>query len=314
MVHFKKSLTWILAVLTVLLAAGCAPSETEAPAPTEPEMVTHPLMEQYPSFFGLDTANGLTVFAAKYAQDFTVCSLYPTTEEDVDFTPIALGPQTDPATMKEILSWYNLPKEAITVIPFYSTLSSYIAPDLFEEQGMAQLLYELGLGEKPADIQDEIDDSVLPYTLCWSDASDEGLFALTMTYYPITGTYVYKNELTYPAVGIKTRQDLDAFVDLTKYYFSLNGSLPNGTAFNTLIKTYDEAFFENNGLAIVYIASESTSISYKLTDVTVDGEELHIAVTEAKPEGELAQQSAGWFMVVEIPQEVLGQVNYFSAG
>ena len=313
MVYLKKPLTFVLAALLILLAAGCTSSQTEAPTPTEPEKVVHPLAEQYPAFFDLDTTNGLTVYAANFAQGHTVCSLLPTTDAEIDFLALSTGVQVDPATMKEILVWYNLPKESITVVPYYSPLSSYIGPDLFEEQGMAQLLYALGLGEKPADIQEETESSIFPYTLCWADASESGDHALRYTYYPITGTYDYKNELTYPAIGVKNIQELNSFLSLASGYFSLSASMPGKESFHTLIKKYDEAFFESSGLVIVYITSSSTSISYKLADAVADGEELHITVTEEKPEGDLLQQMAGWFMVVEIPQEILAQVNYFSA-
>lgn len=32
-----------------------------------------------------------------------------------------------------------------------------------------------------------------------------------------------------------------------------------------------------------------------------------------RPEGELATEMAGWFMVVELPKETISQANYFSA-
>lgn len=39
------------------------------------------------------------------------------------------------------------------------------------------------------------------------------------------------------------------------------------------------------------------------------------ADVEEKPyEGEQTDELAGWFMTVEIPQEILSQANYFSAG
>ena len=313
MLSCKKPLIWATVFLMLFSIVGCAPAEAEVPAPTELEKTTHPLMEQYPTFFDLDTEAGLTVFAAKVSIDQIICSVYATTEADPDWDVIAVGPQADPATIKEILTWYNLSKEAITVTPYYSPSSSYIAPDLFEEQGMAELLYALGLGEKPADVQEEPEDSIFPYALCWADASEAGEHALRYTYYPITGSYAYKNELTYPAIGVKNAQELESFHSLANGYFSLSASMPGKESFNTLIKKYDEAFFENSGLVIVYITSSSTSISYKLSDAVTDGEELHITVAEAKPEGDLSQQTAGWFMVVEIPQQILAQVNYFSA-
>ena len=90
--------------------------------------------------------------------------------------------------------------------------------------------------------------------------------------------------------------------------------MPNKETFNEAVKKYDQAFFQENGIVVIYIPSESTSIGYKLTDAALNGEELHISIAEICPEGELTQKPAGWFMTVELPQEILSQANYFSAG
>ena len=313
MLKLKKTFIWMLAVLMTLMAVGCAPSDT-APAATEPEKPAHPLAGQYPAFFDLDTSKGLTVYVAKFSQDYASFALYPTTQKEADLQAIAMGPQANLATMKEILAYYNLPRESVTVTPYYSPLSSYIAPDLFEGQGLANVLYELGLGEKPEEIVEEPDNSPFPTTVAWAGDSEEGEQALRFTYYPITGSYAYQNELTYVAVGIKNAQDLESFLSLAKGYFSLSASMPGKETFNAVVNTYNEAFFEEAGLVIVYIPSESASIGYKLADATLQEEELHITVAEKRPEGELSAQTAGWFMTVEIPQEILSQANYFSAG
>lgn len=315
MFHCKKLFILVLATFVAVSAVGCTPSkEASDPPASAPQEVHNPLKEQYPTFFDLDTTNGLTVYVAKFAPDYAVCALYPTIQEEADFTSIALGPQSDLATMKQLLASYDLPRESITVTPYYSPLSSYIAPDLFEERGMAEVLFALGLGEKPEDVVEEPDDAPFPTTLCWADYTEEGERALRFTYYPITGAYSYQHELTYPAIGIKNTQELDSFLSLAKGYFSLSASLPGKETFNATVAKYDEAFFEENGLVIVYIPSESTSIGYKLADAALSGEELHITLTENRPEGDLAQAMAGWFMTVELPQAVLSQANYFSAG
>ena len=311
MLQMKKAFIWVLAVLMVFLAAGCAPADGKNPPVAE---VPSELKERYPTFFDLDTSKGLTVYAANFAQNYTVCSLYPTTEEDADLIAVAYGPRTDIATMKMILAAYDLPWEAITVTPYTSVLSSYIAPDLFQDGAIEQLRYELGVGEKPEEVVEEPDNAPFPNAVCWSGYSEEGEHALRYTYYPITGTYAYQNELTYPAIGIKNTQELDSFLSLARNYFSLSASMPNKDTFNTTVKKFDEAFFQEKGIVIVYIPSESTSIRYTLTDATLTGEELYITVAEKRPEGELATEMAGWFMVVELPKETISQANYFSAG
>lgn len=314
MLNLKKTFIWILAVLMTLMAVGCAPSDTAAPPATEPEKITNPLAEQYPTFFDLDTSKGLTVFVAKFSQDYATFALYPTTQEEADIHAIAMGPQANLATMKEILAHYNLPKESITVTPYYNPNSSYIAPDLFEAQGLAEVLYELGLGEKPEEVAENPDDAPFPNAIAWADHTEEGERVLRFTYYPITDAYNYQHELTYVAIGIKNAQELDSFLSLARGYFSLSASMPGKETFNTVVKKYDEAFFTEKGLVIIYIPSESASIGYKLADATLQGEELHITITENRPEGELSAQTAGWFMAVELPQEILSEASHFSAG
>lgn len=312
----KKMLIWALVLTMALLAVGCnKPSQGEPePTATEPPAMDNALKEAHPAFFDLDTSKGLTVYVAKFAPDGYSCSLYPTTEEEMDLTDLYMSDQTDVPTMKQILASYGLPNDAITVTPYVNYLSSYIAPELFTDGAIDLLRYELGIGEKPEEVVVEPEDSIFPYTLCWADYTEDGEHALRYTYYPITGTHAYQHELTYPAIGIKNAQELESFLSLAKNYFSLNASVGEGKTFNAVATACDEAFFQEKGLVVVYIPSESTSIGYKLADAVLAGEELHITVAEKRPEGELTAEMAGWFMAVEIPQEILSQANYFSAG
>lgn len=319
MSNFKKSFIGVLTALVVVLSVGCnAPAEeTSVPPASAPQEIYSPLMDQYPAFFNLDTTNGLTVFVTMFAPESYSCALYPTGTMTTDSAELAISNRVDLPTMKEILACYNLSPEAITVVPYQSLLSSYIAPELFADNAEVQLRYKLGLGEKPEEEAvepEDTGDTPFAYTVNWADATEAGEHALRYTYYPITGTYAYQNELTYPAVGIKNTDELDGFLSLAKNYFSLDASIPNKETFNVTVKKFDETFFQENGIVIVYIPSESISIRYSLTDATLSGEELHVCVAEKRPEGELSQQPAGWFMVVELPREIISQANYFSAG
>ncbi len=316
MLSFKKFLIWILTIVMVFSVIGCSSAPEEKPEETDPPVVevNNELKEKYPSFFDLDTANGLTVFVAMFAPEGYSCVLFPTGQMNTDSTELMLARGTDLSTMKEILAQYDISPEAITVKPYVNLLSSYLAPELFDDGAIPQLRYRLGIGEKPEEVTEDTNDGPFPYSVSWAGDSEEGEYALRYTYYPITGVYDYKNECTYVAVGVKNRQELENFRSLASRYFSLNASMPNKETFNALAAAYGEEFFQEKGIVIVYIPSESISIGYNLADATLDGEELHITVAEKRPEGELAQQEAGWFMTVELPQEILSQANYFSAG
>lgn len=312
----KKMLIWVLVFTMAFLAVGCSkPSQGEPePTATEPPATENALKEAHPTFFDLDTTNGLTVYVAMFAPELYYCSLFPTGQIDDPFTQLMNINHADLEEMKLILSAYDIAPERITVTPYVNPLSSYLAPELFDDGAIPQLRYKLGIGEKPADVVIEQEDSIFPYTLCWADYAEEGEHALRYTYYPITGTYAYQNELTYPAIGIKNAQELESFLSLARNHFSLNASVREGKTFNSVAAACDEAFFLEKGLVVVYIPSESTSIGYTLADAVLEGEELHITVAEKRPEGELTSAMAGWFMAIEIPQEILSQANYFSAG
>ena len=312
----KKMLIWALALTMALLAVGCnKPAESDPePTPTEPPVIDNAIKEAHPAFFDLDTTNGLTVYISMFAPEVYYCSLFPTGQIDDPFMQLIDLNHADLEEMKYILSTYDIAPERITVTPYVNSLSSYLAPELFDDGAVPQLRYKLGIGEKPEEVVVEPEDSVFPYTLCWADYTEDGEHALRYTYYPIIGTHAYQHELTYPAIGIKNAQELESFLSLAKNYFSLNASVREGKTFNSVAAACDEAFFQEKGLVVVYIPSESTSISYKLADAVLTGEELHITVAEKRPEGELTAEMAGWFMAIEIPQEILSQANYFSAG
>lgn len=317
MLHIKKSMIWVLAVLMVFMSVGCnAPAENDDTVPPDPQGVQDSLMNEYPAFFGLDSTNGLDIFVAKFAPDVYSCSLYPAGQISTDSPELLDTNRVDLATMKEIVALYDLPADAFNIIPYQNALSSYIAPDLFRDGAIAQLRYELGLGEKPEETvqPEDTDDAPFPYTLCWAGYNDDGEYALRYTYYPITSAYDYQNELTYPAIGIKNTEELESFLSLARGYFSLSASTADKETFNESVKKFDEAFFQENGIVIVYIPSESTSIRYTLADAVLDGEELYITVAEKRPEETMDSAMAGWFMTVELPQEVISQANYFSAG
>lgn len=315
MLHFKKIALWALAALIVLSAVGCASKSEEPPKETEPPVVeNNELKDKFPNFFDLDTTNGLTVFVAMFSPNGYSCSVYPTGQIDTDADELLTIHHANLEEMKEILASYEIAPESITVTPYVNLLSSYMAPELFDDGAIPQLRYKLGIGPAPEVVVEDTTDGPFSYNLCWAGQSSDGEYALRYTYYPITGMYDYKYDKTYVAVGIKNAEELEGFLSLAERYFSLSASMPNKETFHTLVKTYDEAFFQEKGIVVIYIPSESTSIGYKLADAVLEGEELHLTVTESRPEGELSANAAGWFMTLEIPQEILAEANYFTAG
>lgn len=74
-------------------------------------------------------------------------------------------------------------------------------------------------------------------------------------------------------------------------------------------ESYDEEFFENNHLIIVYLSEGSGSVRHKTESVTlVDGWKLQIAISRIRPEiGTM--DMAGWFAIYEIPRNEIKHID-----
>lgn len=107
----------------------------------------------------------------------------------------------------------------------------------------------------------------------------------------------------------ETKAGFDSFCNETSDVFTYNQSHDEVPSFNDLKSMYDESFFKNNHLIIVYLPEGSGSVRHKTESVSVvDGWNLDIAISRIRPEDGTMDMS-GWFALFEIPRNELKHVN-----
>ena len=85
-------------------------------------------------------------------------------------------------------------------------------------------------------------------------------------------------------------------------FFSLEHGYDEVPSFEEVVKKYDEKFFENNELLIVYKTSSSGSYRYEVADVVKTNNSLTVYVGQANSPEIGTDDMAGWFLYVEIPK------------
>ena len=75
---------------------------------------------------------------------------------------------------------------------------------------------------------------------------------------------------------------------------------------------YDEAFFADNALLMIYLEEGSGSFRHEVTGLRIDNDLLTVSVNRMKPEV-YTDDMAGWFILVETPKSYLENCAYYAA-
>jgi hypothetical protein len=105
-----------------------------------------------------------------------------------------------------------------------------------------------------------------------------------------------------PAVPIYDRAALGKFVADGDRLFG----------FNSIFTPYDEVFFENNMLVVLYVEEGSGSVTHEIGGVTIENGAMKIGVVSATPQGGTDDMLAR-FIVLECSKEVMKNVKSFVA-
>ena len=93
----------------------------------------------------------------------------------------------------------------------------------------------------------------------------------------------------------------------------LNGSYNEMPSFNENTAKYDEAFFEDNSLLLVYVAANSGSYRYDLHSVYLNENALCVHIEQTNSPEIATADMAGWFITVAVPDTVIESCSVFDA-
>lgn len=147
-------------------------------------------------------------------------------------------------------------------------------------------------------------------TVSYANYTDEdaiysgGLNADKMT---ISGEYHF------PIYKFDSLQDLEQFKQTFGEILTMDYGYDENPSFNEATAKYDEAFFKDNTLMLVYVTAGSGSLRFGVGSVTCDGTAFCIDVKQTNNPEVCTDDMAGWFITVAVADSVIANCTEFDA-
>ncbi len=116
----------------------------------------------------------------------------------------------------------------------------------------------------------------------------------------------------FPAVKIESESELDEFITFCDDFLFLNQSYDEYGAFLPTSNKFDEDFFKEKSLIIIYADSGTGSADYSVKEISGVNDELFIYLDKKIPET-FTEDMAGWFITIEMNKETLENYKYLIA-
>ena len=119
--------------------------------------------------------------------------------------------------------------------------------------------------------------------------------------------------LHFPIYKFDTLEELTQFKDSLDYPEMLSFAYDEVPAFNEVTAKYDETFFSENTLLLVYVVASTGSYRFAVDTITGDGTGLCVQIAETLHPEVVTDDMAGWFITVAIPDSAAATYTEFDA-
>ncbi len=262
----------------------------------------------WPMYFDLPTAKGLEVYIWQTNENSYSCGLLPgrnspyTEQElwDLEKNATALG------VMQTIISYYisngEVTKEEVTICPLVPVYSSR-PMDYYEtyQQELAELFWS---GVPNAD--NPIIETTLSYAN-WSEGS-------TIYVGGLNRDKMYISSVQHlPIYKFDTLQELERFKEHYGQYHTMDRGYDEVPSFNEVTANYDESFFADNSLVLVYVGANNSTHRFGVQGVIFNDSTFCVNIKETTGAEAVDTAMAGWFITLAVPDEQIKNCTTFDA-
>lgn len=170
------------------------------------------------------------------------------------------------------------------------------------------LLSAAGCGGKPIDTTWMEDPDTTVSRVSSSEALDSG--ALNEDRMTISSV------LHFPIYKFDTLEELTQFKDSLEHPESLSSrsyKYDEMPSFNEVTAKYDETFFSENTLLLVYVVASTGTYRFAVDTITGDGTGLCVHIAETTHAEVVTDDMAGWFITVAVPDSAAATYTEFDA-
>ena len=120
----------------------------------------------------------------------------------------------------------------------------------------------------------------------------------------------------FPICKFDTLEDLTQFKDSLEHPESLSSrsyKYDEMPSFNEVTAKYDETFFSENTLLLVYVVASTGTYRFVVDTITGDGTGLCVHIAETTHAEVVTDDMAGWFITVAVPDSAAATYTEFDA-
>ncbi len=251
------------------------------------------LRQTFPGFFGLPTEKGLDIYVWQMAPRAYYCSLVSGYDKKTD-VQLEFGSGVIMQEMKLILSTYNVKESDVRVHAIRKAISSYfyVIDDEYLATVKGLLFPEKTVGYK-------VSYANWSNVLIMSSLNSDKMLISSEQHLPV---------FKFDSLG-----ELESFKKAYGGSLTMDMGYDEMPSFKEATASYDDAFFENKSVVLVYVSSSSGSFRYGVTSVGLSGSDLSVGVYQSFDPEAYTANMAGWFITVELEKSDIKDCKSFDA-
>ena len=259
------------------------------------------LRNKYPHFFDVSTDGGLTVYVWQMAEENYRCYLANTFMEAISDNSFMYSTDESASIdeMKAILSDYAIAPKELTVQGIRNPLSSYYYElDEAYQKKVKALFSDVGL-------QTEFE-----VTVSYANSTEVSeLYAGALN-----SNKMYQSSIRHlPIYCFDTLNDLEEFKDTFRNVLTMDSGYDEIPSFNDATSKYDNAFFNENSLVLVYVTAGSGSFRFGVQSVGYDEKSFMVHIQQLNNPEVYTMDMAGWFITLAVPDSLIENCSEFDA-
>ena len=141
----------------------------------------------------------------------------------------------------------------------------------------------------------------------WNDENELYMFALNRSKMYISSVQHL------PIYKFDTLEDLEQFKINFSEMLTMDVGYDEVPSFEHTTAGYDETFFEENTLMLVYVGANSGTCRFGVNSVFCDGDSFCIHIEQVNNPEVGTADMAGWFVTVAVPDIMVADCNEFDA-
>jgi len=116
-----------------------------------------------------------------------------------------------------------------------------------------------------------------------------------------------------PIYRFDSLKNLNDFKEKFKDKLTMDSGYDEMPSFNSVTAQYDDKFFDENALFLVYVEATSGSYRYNAHSIYNDGKEFKIAIHKVRSPEVYTEDMAGWFVTVGIKKDAVKTCTDYNA-